>query len=85
MQLAEETQSEQYHNFQVSETNTNFSLFMCKVLFYSKVMFEKLYPFSERIFVGRSHVARVAEARVEQINRYCQVHTHIYMCTHSHL
>lgn len=28
---------------------------------------------AERIFVGRSHVARVAEARLEQINRYCQV------------
>ena len=27
----------------------------------------------ERIFVGRSHVAKVAEARLEQINRYCQV------------
>ena len=25
-----------------------------------------------RIFLGRSHVARVAEARVDQINKYCQ-------------
>ena len=33
-----------------------------------------LYVISaERIFVGRSHVAKVAEARLEQINRYCQV------------
>lgn len=32
----------------------------------------------ERIFMGRSHVARVAEARVEQINRYCQVYTYAH-------
>ena len=35
----------------------------------------------ERIFVGRSHVARVAEARLEQINRYCQVLLWIYTHT----
>lgn len=35
---------------------------------------------AERIFVGRSHVARVAEARLEQINRYCQVR--IYLTEH---
>ena len=29
--------------------------------------------YTERIFVGRSHIARVAEARLEQINRYTQV------------
>jgi len=28
---------------------------------------------TERIFMGRSHIARVAEARLEQINRYTQV------------
>ena len=27
----------------------------------------------ERIFIGRSHVAKVAEARVDAINSYCQV------------
>lgn len=32
------------------------------------------FPLAERIFVGRSHVAKVAEARLEQLNRYCQVH-----------
>ncbi len=32
-----------------------------------------LFILAERIFVGRSHVAKVAEARLEQINRYCQV------------
>lgn len=34
---------------------------------------EKILPvFPGRIFLGRSHVARVAEARVDQINKYCQ-------------
>lgn len=34
---------------------------------------ERVIPqLPKRIFVGRSHVARVAEARLEQINRYCQ-------------
>ena len=28
---------------------------------------------AERIFAGRSHIEKVAEARLEQINRYCQV------------
>lgn len=32
-----------------------------------------LHVSTERIFVGRSHVERVAEARLEHINRYCQV------------
>ena len=27
----------------------------------------------ERIFIGRSHVSKVAEARVDSINTYCQV------------
>ena len=31
--------------------------------------------------MGRSHVAKVAEARLEQINRYCQVIIIIVMCT----
>ena len=39
----------------------------------------------ERIFVGRSHVARVAEARLEQINKYCQVSPPCnHAKTHSH-
>ena len=39
----------------------------------------------ERIFVGRSHVAKVAEARLEQINRYCQVSSAVWIhdeCMH---
>ena len=31
--------------------------------------------------MGRSHVAKVAEARLEQINRYCQVIIIVVMCT----
>jgi len=35
---------------------------------------ERVIPqLPKRIFAGRSHVARVAEARLEQINRYFQV------------
>ena len=34
-----------------------------------------MWPLSvvERIFIGRSHVSKVAEARVDSINTYCQV------------
>ena len=41
----------------------------CSGLFFNSLML----TLAERIFVGRSHVAKVAEARLEQINIYCQV------------
>lgn len=53
-------------------------LLMCLLSFLSLVFIFGLclhvnQTLTERIFVGRSHVAKVAEARLEQINRYCQV------------
>ena len=86
MLQGEEPRSELYHSSQVSETVLAF-VFM-RVVFFSVWKWCFINSFlSERIFVGRSHVARVAEARVEQINRYCQVGTYIHTSrshTHSH-
>lgn len=46
----------------------------CTSRLYDVTPLTQPYPFysSGRIILGRSHVARVAEARVDQINKYCQ-------------